>query len=859
MLEQGSFGLYRGACGWGVPPPQTFSAGVYRGTVGFVAKSTQAITEAIVRPFSEAYRAATSQAANDDLSTTGEQQRQPPLSSSSVATRALLRGFGGFVHGARVGIPESGRKFKSAIRSLTGHTPYHHQQQQQEQQQHRQHYRPHHRRPHRRPSDHGATGPLIHSSRHPQRQRQEEKEGGGSNSHRPSFVDIDADGERAGGSSRQCDGSADGCSGGTQWPSSSSSPPSPTTPTSEPQESKTGAKTAEKTIDSSTDAAAAAAAGPLFSLPTGSPLPSSLLLPLRPLPPPPLLLEDGECLAEEHCSLTAAAAATIVDVDEDDTGGRDGSDEGGLLLGSGEVAFLLDDDDDDKDEEGGSCVRGGACEEKEEGEGAGAALLVESGETHAAVGKDSGDCGADLVDNDEKFSDGSVDNASEEGAAQGREEAPRSQEGEEESGEEDDDDDHFDENDDGDDDNDNDDDGAGGAVWCAFEAAVAFRLVWQLHLGDAPSMLPPDASSPSSSLLRTASSAARTVHTAAAASAVAGDGDGNGGSSREAVAQENHRHATAAATTTHAPAEKDCASGTLPSPLATLGALETARGECLPPPPPPPPPPTARKKVDMASAERVDSMAEAAPEAAQAVEELWVHPALEPLLLDLGYPDRAVGATAEELAKHWRAGQEVSREELAACLVNHPISSPNHECPEEEEESHRGLNDGEDGVSGVGGGGEEERREQTRKESPYSLVSPPTRRRTPPTTTTPTSKGLWPLLPAGLPPRASSLCSALTKLKELNERRQDQLNNSNGATTTFCGGGGGGGGGNGNATKETKEGAEEVLVGGGGGSIGQTRRGLNEVPHRGKADRFREKLTHGLSGELLRHVPSILR
>ena len=36
--------VYRGACGWGPPPPSSLSAGLYQGAVGFVAQSSQVPT-----------------------------------------------------------------------------------------------------------------------------------------------------------------------------------------------------------------------------------------------------------------------------------------------------------------------------------------------------------------------------------------------------------------------------------------------------------------------------------------------------------------------------------------------------------------------------------------------------------------------------------------------------------------------------------------------------------------------------------------------------------------------------------------------------------------------------------------------
>jgi hypothetical protein len=84
--------VYRGACAWGNPPPENFGAGLYQGSVGFLAKSSSALKHAFVQPFSTAFEAGRDSTGNK-----------------------VLDSLGGFVKGAAEGLPASGRKFQSAF------------------------------------------------------------------------------------------------------------------------------------------------------------------------------------------------------------------------------------------------------------------------------------------------------------------------------------------------------------------------------------------------------------------------------------------------------------------------------------------------------------------------------------------------------------------------------------------------------------------------------------------------------------------------------------------------------------------------------------------------------------------------
>lgn len=84
--------VYRGACAWGNPPPGNLGAGLYQGSVGFLAKSSSALKHAFVQPFSTAFEAGRDSTGNK-----------------------VLDGLGGFVKGASEGLPASGRKIQSAV------------------------------------------------------------------------------------------------------------------------------------------------------------------------------------------------------------------------------------------------------------------------------------------------------------------------------------------------------------------------------------------------------------------------------------------------------------------------------------------------------------------------------------------------------------------------------------------------------------------------------------------------------------------------------------------------------------------------------------------------------------------------
>ena len=84
--------VFRSACAWGNPPPENLGAGLYQGSVGFLAKSSSALKHAFVQPFSTAFEAGRDSTGNK-----------------------VLDSLGGFVKGASEGIPASGRKFQSAF------------------------------------------------------------------------------------------------------------------------------------------------------------------------------------------------------------------------------------------------------------------------------------------------------------------------------------------------------------------------------------------------------------------------------------------------------------------------------------------------------------------------------------------------------------------------------------------------------------------------------------------------------------------------------------------------------------------------------------------------------------------------
>jgi hypothetical protein len=278
----------------------------------------------------------------------------------------------------------------------------------------------------------------------------------------------------------------------------------------------------------------------------------------------------------------------------------------------------------------------------------------------------------------------------------------------------------------------------------ALEAAVAFRIVWHLHMGNS-SALPPPISLSKPPL--------------------------------QPTNQEGRDYSA-----NHTPID-----GTTPSEPAAATA-------------------TATKGLEVTAATAVVPPL-------TSCQHLHRHPALAQLLLDLGYSSAVVHAITCELEKTWAVtGMQVTREELVACLMNHPIHD-HHDLHLEAEAKE--VADAEEAVAVAARGAA----------SPSPSSPPPCSFRR---------------QPAGLPPNAHSLCNGIARAKK---QQAAQRKGKRGV----CG--------------EEKD--KGVVIPGEGPSKASKDGGLEggggEEERAGFRDRLRHGLVvHGLGGELMRHVPSIL-
>jgi len=282
-------------------------------------------------------------------------------------------------------------------------------------------------------------------------------------------------------------------------------------------------------------------------------------------------------------------------------------------------------------------------------------------------------------------------------------------------------------------------------VVAALEAAVAFRIVWHLHMGDAAALPPPPPPPPPLQPLPL--------------------------QTKQPPTPQEEREFSANQT----PIDE-----TTPSEPASQAAA------------------TAN------TTKEVEATSEAPPSTSCQQQQHHHHPALAQVLLDLGYSSTVVHAITCELEKTWAvAGMQVTSEELVACLVNHPID---HDHPEAQEADAEEA----DAVAASG------------------AASP-----------SPSSPSLFLRQPAGLPPNAHALCNGVARAK-----KQQAAQRRGKGKKGVCG-------------AEEDEGV--VIPGEGLDKDGGLEGGGGEEERAGFRDRLRHGLVgHGLGGELMRHVPSIL-
>ena len=137
MVRKRPFRLRTRCCRWGHHEPGSFRDGVYQASVGFVAKSSQAVAEVFVRPFSEAYKGASSSSSSSSSATAAPPTAQTAapetvdaapagvdgrarasLTSLTALRERVSGGLNGFVRGASEGGAASAHKLGGAFSEL---------------------------------------------------------------------------------------------------------------------------------------------------------------------------------------------------------------------------------------------------------------------------------------------------------------------------------------------------------------------------------------------------------------------------------------------------------------------------------------------------------------------------------------------------------------------------------------------------------------------------------------------------------------------------------------------------------------------------------------------------------------------